>query len=56
MASRVTKKVVRRKIFELRNILKEYIRENTEDDIQTELQILRHMGGQVIQELEREVI
>ena len=54
MGSRITKRQLRGRVFALKSLLKDYVRENGILDIRMELQVLRHMGDQVNQELEQE--
>ena len=54
MATKVTKRQVRGRIFALRDMLKEYVRESGTSDIQKELMILRNLTQQVVIELGKE--
>ena len=53
-AARITKRQVRSRIFALRDMLKEYVRESGTKEIQKELMMLRSLAHQVTMELEKE--
>ena len=54
MGSRITKRQIRGRIFGLRSILKQYVRESGAHNIQKELMILQNLTRQVFIELEKE--
>ena len=54
MGPSITKRQVRGRIFALRDVVKQYVRENGTEDIQKELMILRNLTQQVFAELETE--
>ena len=54
MDPRITKRKLRGRIFGLKSLLRDYVRENGTSNIRMELKVLRHMGDQVNQELDQE--